>query len=399
MNIVMLAPFAMSPKATVSTRMLPMASALARRGHGVTILIPPYDHPDDAGARYDVAGVRVENAHLGPAMAGVGMLALAGRLARRARALRPDVLYVFKPTGPGALAAGFLLRAGLRRFALDNDDWEGRGGWLDVNPYPALHKLVLGAQERATLRAAAVVTCASDVLAGRTRAFRRGDGDVLVLPNGPDTSLLHIAADAAARRADTRARLGWGAHTVLIYAGTVPLNHDLDVAVRAIGALSPALNPAGLRVVFVVTGAGVPSLRAQVAAEPGVAERASFHGFLPHDELVAWLAAADVALYPYRDTNINRAKCSGKVIDYMAAGLPMVLSDVGMNRVYVEHGRSGLLTPPGDATAFGQALEWLIRRPDQARAMGLAAKARLWDHFDWDRRAPALEAALSRARA
>lgn len=398
MNIVMLAPFALSPKATVSARILPMASALARRGHRLTVLIPPYDHPADAGLSYDVSGVRVENVRMGPAISGLDLLATALRLARRALALRPEVLYVFKPTGLGALAAQLLRLTGIGTFALDNDDWEGRGGWLDVNPYPAAYKLALGAQERANLRAAAVVTCASDVLAERTTALRRGGEDALVFPNGPDASLRAVAAAAAARRGETRARLGWGAERVLIYAGTVPLNHDLDLAVRAIDSLSPELVASGLRLVFVVTGAGVPSLCAQVAALPGVAARASFYGFMPHDTLMDWLAAADIGLYPYRDTNINRAKCSGKVIDYMAAGLPMVLSDVGMNRVYVEDGRSGLLTPPGNAASFAEALQRLLRRPDEALAMGLAAQARLWEVFDWDRRVPMLESTLARAR-
>ena len=51
----------MSPKATVSARMMPIASALTRRNHHVTVLIPPYDHPIDHGRYLTLEGVQIEN--------------------------------------------------------------------------------------------------------------------------------------------------------------------------------------------------------------------------------------------------------------------------------------------------------------------------------------------------
>ena len=59
---------------------------------------------------------------------------------------------------------GLLYLAGERRLVVDNDDWEGAGGWLDVNPYPAYQKAIMAWQERWALRHARAVTCASDVL-------------------------------------------------------------------------------------------------------------------------------------------------------------------------------------------------------------------------------------------
>ena len=112
---------------------------------------------------------------------------------------------------------------------------------------------------------------------------------------------------------------------------------------------------------------------------------------MPHAELINYLVAADIALYPYRDNNINRAKCSGKVIDYMACAKPMVVSDVGMNRIYLEDGVSGLLTPPGDMAAFGAALSQLLQSPELATRMGRAAQTRLWQTFGWEQRIATLE--------
>lgn len=394
MKIVCLAPFAFAPKATVSMRLLPMASALARRGHEVSVLIPPYDAPADSGKTYDWDGARVENMTARKPITPASYLSLARQMAARAKAIHPDVFYAFKPVGPGALAMWQMWLGGERRFVLDNDDWEGWGGWLDVNPYPALQKQVMARQEAWWLRHARAVTCASHALAQRTRQLRGSDAGVAVFPNGPARSLADEVTRAQNLRQQTRARLGWAASRVIVYAGTVPLNHDLDVALQALAGLADGAHE-GVKLVFQVVGDGVPALKSAVAALPAVSAITEWRGFAPHEELARTLAAADIAIYPYRDTNINRAKCSGKVIDYMACGLPLVLSDVGMNRVYIQQGESGLLTPPGDAPAFRAALAHLLAHPQDAQRMGANAQARLWQKFDWDARAEELEECLA----
>lgn len=396
LNIVWLAPFACAPKATVSARMMPMATALCRRGHAVTVLVPPYDNPADSGRVWERDGVRVENMRLPRVESnGYAILSLAWQMARRARRLQPDAIHVFKPVGPGALAM-WLLRRWTPRIPIlvDNDDWEGAGGWLDVNPYSAAQKRVLAWQERWCLRKARVVTCASHALIERTRLLA-GDKPMALLPNGPDNSLREKVAQAELRRDELRELFGWRNKRVLIYAGTVPLNHDLDIAVRAIAAiragLAPVDNSPDLRWVIIATGAGLPSLQTAIQ-QAGLQSLTEYYGFMPHDQLIERLVAADIALYPYRDSNINRAKCSGKVIDYMACGKPMVVSDVGMNHDYLEHGVSGLLTAPGDAEAFASALAQMLRDPLQAGSLGRAAQARLWERYGWDGRVETLEA-------
>ncbi|MGH2367895.1 MAG: hypothetical protein ACRDI2_06840, partial [Chloroflexota bacterium] len=49
LGLVLIAPFARYPKSTTSARVLPLARALASRGHTVTVLVPPYDHPEEGG--------------------------------------------------------------------------------------------------------------------------------------------------------------------------------------------------------------------------------------------------------------------------------------------------------------------------------------------------------------
>lgn len=383
MNIVFIAPFAFSPKATVSARMLPIATALRRRGHTVTILMPPYDNPQDSGKTWEHFGVQLENMRVRHTSPIRNYWALARQLAQRARAIQPDVVHVFKPIGVGALTMQMGL--GDAQVVLDNDDWEGAGGWADINPYTPMQRRFFIWQEARCLRKAPAVTCASEALVERTAQFRnnRREG-IHLFPNGPDAAMCERATTAQAKRDALRAQFGWHG-PVVIYAGTIPLNHDLDMVVDAIKALPSA------RWIIIATGDGIPSLKQRIA-DAGIAERVEWHGFMPHKRLIEHLVAADVAVYPYRDTPINRAKCSAKVMDYMACGLPMVVSDVGMNGVYLEDGVSGLLTPAGDAAAFGAAMRRLLDEHAFAASLGATAQRRIWEQFGWDARLDALEA-------
>jgi glycosyltransferase involved in cell wall biosynthesis len=281
-----------------------------------------------------------------------------------------------------------LYAGGARRLIVDNDDWEGPGGWLDVYPYPAWQKRFIAWQEAWTLNHARAVTCASDVLMDRTRTLTRPDLPINLLPNGPDERLRAVVAQAQANRPALRARFGWTEGPVVIYAGTVPLQHDMDMAVTALRQ-AVGSHPT-LRWVIIATGDGLRSLEKSIR-EAGIDGHVQRCGFMPHDDLVERLVAADVAIYPYRDSNINRAKCSGKVIDYMACAKPAVVSDVGMNRAYIDHGKSGLLTPPGDAQAFGAALVQLLDHPTYASLLGRVAQQNLWSRFGWNERVATLE--------
>ena len=98
MNIVMIGPFAFKPKGTVSARAFFIARALARHGHRVTVLMPPYDNLDDSGRIWEQDGVRLENMTMRRNDAW-HTVTVPLRLARRAVELDPDVIHIFKPIG------------------------------------------------------------------------------------------------------------------------------------------------------------------------------------------------------------------------------------------------------------------------------------------------------------
>ncbi len=372
-RIAMLAPFGIRPKGTLSARMLPLAQALVRRGCVVSITAPPVQNPQDAGRRDVFAGVPVVHtaaANL-PGPAGVMQQVLV--LLRAVLAERPDVLHLFKPKGYSGLAA-LLARIVCPDLPLvvDTDDWEGWGGWNDLLPYPPAAKSLFAWQERDLPRRAQAVTVASRTLQTQVWGFGVRPERVFYLPNGA----------AVPRPDDDRpARDGrWPARTLLLYTRFWEFDvYDLVAALLPIIQQRPDVR-------LLVVGQGErqeEKLLLRLAQCAGIGQAIDYRGWVEAAAIPPLLAAADVALVPMDDTLINRARCSAKLLEIMAAGVPVVAANVGQVGEYIEHRRSGLLVPPGQPAALARAALLLLSDAGLQQRLSTGARQSLAS-FSWD---------------
>jgi L-malate glycosyltransferase len=92
------------------------------------------------------------------------------------------------------------------------------------------------------------------------------------------------------------------------------------------------------------------------------------------------LASCDIAVLPSRAEGLPNA-----VLEYMAAGLPVVVSRVGGAEELVEDGVTGLLVPAEDSTALSAALLRYLRNPAEAGRMGRAGREFISCNFSFDR--------------
>lgn len=76
----------------------------------------------------------------------------------------------------------------------------------------------------------------------------------------------------------------------------------------------------------------------------------------------------DIGLAPLADTEWERGKCGLKTLQYMACGIPVVASPVGVQREFVERSGGGLLATTLDQ--WRESIRWLADRPEERRAMG-----------------------------
>lgn len=378
MRLALIAPFAIHPKGTTRWRVLPLARALAAAGHTVRVVIPPYDWPRHSGLAWRDQGVEVVNVAAPAGGGAAGHLLLAGRLARAVLAWQPDVVHLFKPKGPGGLAALALLAAGGRgappwRWVVDADDYEA--GWNEVLGYPALWARCFAWQERHLLRRAHAVTAASRWLA--QFAAELGQPRVVYLPNGVEFS---YSQDAMPARLTLARNEIDATRRVLLYTRFVEHTAEEVWRVwREVLAAAP-----GAQLLAAGQGRrGEERHLARLAAQAGAASSVRLLGWLPADARPGLFAAVDAALLPVQDTPLNRAKSPMRLLDLLAAGVPVATQRVGEYGTYVVDGVSGLLAESGDAAGLAERVVRLLHSPELAGRLGQGAAAMMRAQHAW----------------
>jgi glycosyltransferase involved in cell wall biosynthesis len=114
------------------------------------------------------------------------------------------------------------------------------------------------------------------------------------------------------------------------------------------------------------------------------------------EDEVANFRALDIGLMPLDDDPWTRGKCGYKALQYMAAGVPVVCSPVGMNVEIVTEGKTGLLA--GDLSGWERQIARLVDCPALRQRLGVAGQDAALRDYSLSRMAPRL-ATLLTARA
>ena len=200
------------------------------------------------------------------------------------------------------------------------------------------------------------------------------DRDVTVICNGVDVERYRRPAGCSVVRRD----LGLGDDAkLLITVGrlSTPKGHRYLIdAVHSIATLHPDAH-----FLFVGDGELRPELEARAAA-CGMSARIHFLG--ARRDVAQLLAASDVFVLPSLWEGLSIA-----LLEAMAAGLPIVATDVSGTRQAIQNGKTGLLIPAGDsghlADALNRVLSALVKpgEHNDVRRMGEAARRRVVEQF------------------
>lgn len=169
----------------------------------------------------------------------------------------------------------------------------------------------------------------------------------------------------------------------VIYAGVLTRERGIQTIYEA-GRLLHARHP---RLEIAIAGpidwsgvaAGVPRDAARWQADAGV----RFLGTLPQEQVPELLRRAAVGWIPFEATPNNVRSTPNKLLEYMAAALPVVGSDFGYLRSIISEAGSGLLAASGDAAAHAEQIGWLLTHPAEARAMGERGRRAVLERYTW----------------
>jgi glycosyltransferase involved in cell wall biosynthesis len=123
----------------------------------------------------------------------------------------------------------------------------------------------------------------------------------------------------------------------------------------------------------------------RLVQQAGLGDAVEYVGWVEPESLADYFARADLAIYPFDDTLVNRTKCAVKLMDLLAAGVPVVAEAVGQNREAIRHAETGWLVEPGDVAAFADAVVRLLEDTQLRTRLGRAAARDVWERLAWNK--------------
>ncbi len=203
-----------------------------------------------------------------------------------------------------------------------------------------------------------------------------------VVPNGVDVARYRSADPALAAR--LRERVGATDRPLLLAVGGIEPRKGSDTLVAALSTLVRSCDPSP--VLAVVGGHSFQDHRAYrervLASLDGLGlvlgKDVVEVGSVPEAEMAAWYAAADVLTFPSVKEGFGLA-----ALEAMAAGVPVVTSDLPVFQEWLVPGRDALFAPVGDAGALAGAIGELLD-DDGLRERLVVAGHRVAQRYSWE---------------
>lgn len=374
MRIALVSPYDLGVPGGVQSHVRALATALSLAGDEVLVVGPGRDD----GAARDAGRMRAVVASAAPAAAAAAAtpsvhevrvgrsLAVAFNGSRapvlidprgiaRARAaiaeVDAEIVHVHEPLVP-LLGPGIALADG-RPLVTTNHAWSDRA---------RLYRAVRPLGRRVLSRAAAALVVSEAARTYHAAALGLPRERFTVVPNGVDVARFAGAEPAPRERGRRR----------VLFVGRLEPRKGVRVLARAFAEL--AAERPDLELVVVGTGPDAPRVRDLAGADAPV----RMLGSVAQADLPAVVASADVVVAP----SLGGESFGIVLAEAMAAGRPLVASDLPGYRSVVAAGDEAVLVPPGDASALRGAIARVLDDAALAAALVAAGRRRVAE-LDW----------------
>jgi phosphatidyl-myo-inositol alpha-mannosyltransferase len=359
-RLALVCPYAWEAAGGVQVHVRNLALRLLERGHEVVVLAPSRSSPVDPWVRTVGGPVGV------PYRGTVAPIAPFSyrRTRDTLRAFRPDVVHVHEPLTPSSsMFATLAARAPVVATV---------HAYLDRSRLMGLAAPLLRRVWRKVDVGIAVSEAAGSFL---RRAIP--DAGLEIVPNGVDVRAFAEPRSVAELPAGRR----------IVWANRLDPQKGFPVAVAAFSKVLADVPDA----LLVVIGDGRDREALGLLSEPARA-RVEMRGVVPNDEIPSYHAACDV----FVSAAVGQESFGIALVEAMAAGLPVVATDIPGYREVVTDGVEGSLVPPRDPEALAAGLVRILQDQGLAERLGRAGRERARS-YDWPSVVDRLEELYGRA--
>ena len=233
---------------------------------------------------------------------------------------------------------------------------------------------------------------ASSLVFGDCRAVREAvkahggpdDAHIVTFPWGIDLDRYRPGPSAL----KIREELGWQDADVFISTRTWEPVYAIDVLLKAFAALHRKRD--SVRLVLLGDGSLASQIHAQIE-ELGIGDLVHAPGRVPQSDLPDWFRMADA----YVSSALSDGT-SISLLEAMATGLPVVVSESFGNLEWVQQGVNGALAQPGRASSFAEAMRFVIEDPSRSQRMSSTNIEMANAKANWDNNFPELVKAVEK---
>jgi glycosyltransferase involved in cell wall biosynthesis len=233
---------------------------------------------------------------------------------------------------------------------------------------------VLRTAQRLSIRSAHAVLVTNESQHEVVTALGARPGSVVIVRNGPRRETL--SPDGAVRG-------GSLSDPRLVFVGTLASQDGVEELPAIMSALIGDHELRGAHLTVVGDGPARESMMAAFRAA-GLASAVDWKGWVAHREVPRLLATADVCLDPAPCTDVNHKSTMIKIMEYLAAGRPIVAYDLLETRRTA--GDAALYAPCGDMAAFAAQVARSCEHPELRRELADKAALRagrlVWEHAE-----------------
>lgn len=377
MRILMLQRFDLS-SVSCARRVLCQARELLRRGHEV--ILADHVHSERQRELPAVADLSPWGARILPLERRIGRAYVNWRLLHTLQP-RPEIIHLWKSYPDASLPAIFFSRRWRIPLHYDWDDWEpGIAAELTGSRWAGF---VARQWDRLLPHLSDTMTTASDFLRAKALEWGFPSERIWDAPVGADLE----AFTPRHKDVDLMNQLSLR-DPVLIYVGQLEVAGYAEQAVDVLARVRREFQTAKL---LILGGGRKLAWLRNYTEERKLTRHVVFTDYISGDDVPRYLSLADVALAPFEENDVTRAKSPLKIAEYLAMGLPIVASDVGEAKTMTLG--AGVCVPCGNMEDMSQKVIWLLHNPGIRRSMAFAGRKSAESRYNWKSHVDALESA------